>query len=300
MKPIAFLVDKPEGMGSTDVVRQFKRNLPKPFKKIGHFGTLDPFATGLLIIGVNGSQRLSDYVHADYKKVYKAVGLFGVHSDTGDKTGALESNHSVEEVEKLFEGKDKLELEKKWLEEFSNEYFQRPPAYSAAKHKGKNLYEYAREGVIIEKEKVLREVVDFKIIKWDLPRVEFEVTVGIGTYIRVLFEDMAKAIGTTGHLEELRRVQIGPHFVKDANSLETWPKRSLSCEELYKSSEIILNNPLFENKYRNGMKLRTADCASHLNNMEHGWVKSPSGELLGLARRVGEELLVLFNFPQNS
>lgn len=300
MKPIAFLVDKPEGMGSTDVVRQFKRNLPKPFKKIGHFGTLDPFATGLLIIGVNGSQRLSDYVHADYKKVYQAIGIFGVHSDTGDKTGTLENKHSEEEVNNLFENLDKTELEKKWFNEFSKEYFQRPPAYSAAKHKGKNLYEYAREGVIIEKEKVRREVIDFKITKWDLPRVEFEVTVGIGTYIRVLFEDMAKAVGTLGHLTELRRVQIGPHSVKEANDLEVWPKQALSCEELYKGSEIVLNNPESEKKYRNGMKLCALDCAPHLNQMEHGWVKSPSGELLGLARRVGEDLLVLFNFPQNS
>lgn len=300
MKPIAFLVDKPAGMGSTDVVRQFKRNLPKPFKKIGHFGTLDPFATGLLIIGINGSQRLSDYIHADYKKVYKATGLFGVHSDTGDKTGQLESEHSESEVKALFENLDKDELEKKWLEEFSKDYYQRPPAYSAAKHKGKNLYQYAREGVIIEKEKVLREVLDFKIIKWDLPRVEFEVTVGIGTYIRVLFEDMAKAVGTLGHLEELRRTSIGPHFVTVANDLELWPKKSLSCEELYKGAEIILENPEHESKYRNGIKLKATDCAPHLCDNEHGWVKCPSGELLGLARRVEDDLQILFNFPQNS
>jgi tRNA pseudouridine55 synthase len=300
VKPIAFLVDKPEGMGSTDVVRQFKRNLPKPFKKIGHFGTLDPFATGLLIIGVNGSQRLSDYVHADYKKVYRAVGLFGVHSDTGDKTGSLEQKHSDAEIQKSFEEFDKEELEKKWFEQFSHEYFQRPPAFSAAKHKGKNLYEYAREGVIIEKEKVRREVLDFKILKWDLPRIEFEVTVGIGTYIRVLFEDMAKAVGSVGHLEQLRRVSIGPHLVEKACDLELWPKDSLSPEELYLGQEIVLNNPDNEKKYRNGMKLRATDCASHLSDNEHGWVKSPSGELLGLARRVGNDLLVLFNFPQNS
>ena len=295
MNPVAFLVDKPEDMGSTDVVRHFKRNLPKPFKKIGHFGTLDPFATGLLIIGINGAQRLADYLHKDYPKTYRAIGVLGVSSNTGDKTGELVET----ELPKNLGLVDFKDQECKWFERFSKNYLQAPPAYSAAKHKGKNLYEYAREGIIIEKEKVPREVLEFKLINVDLPEIEFEVTVSSGTYIRVLFEDMAKDLGTTGHLEGLRRVKIGPHSIESASTLENCIERPISVCELYQVKDIVLNNENDLKKYVNGMKLSMMDDMRHLGALEAGWVKSPQGELLGLARRVGEELEVLFNFPKN-
>jgi tRNA pseudouridine55 synthase len=296
MKPLVFFVDKPEGMGSTDVVRHFKRNLPKPFKKIGHFGTLDPFATGLLIVGINGAQRLSDYLHRDYPKTYRAIGKIGVSSNTGDKTGEL----TDVEIPKTAYNIDVAVQESLWKERFSAGYLQSPPAYSAAKYKGKNLYEYARKGIIIEKEKVPREVIDFKIIKWELPLIEFEVTVSSGTYIRVLFEDMAKDLDTGGHLDTLRRVQIGPHSVNSAGPLEQWPANSLSVEELYPVQEIILSNPELDKKYRNGMTLNFSDCPQHIVDGDSAWVKTPQGELLGLAHRVGEQVKVLFNFPQSS
>lgn len=294
MKPKAFFIDKPEGMGSTDVVRHFKRNLPKPFKKIGHFGTLDPFATGLLIIGINGAQRLADYLHSEFPKTYRAKGVLGISSNTGDRTGELTSSDLPVISAKA---SDKQE---EWKKTFSKGYMQSPPAYSAAKHKGKNLYEYAREGIIIEKEKVPREILDLKIINWELPHIEFEVTVGSGTYIRVLFEDMAKSLETVGHLEELRRVKIGPHSVEKSSLLENWPPEEVDVCELYPVKEIVLDDPVFLKKYQNGMKLDAKICAGHLSPLEHGWVKSPQGELLGLAKRVGSELQVLFNFPQES
>lgn len=296
MKPTAFFVDKPEGMGSTDVVRHFKRNLPKPFKKIGHFGTLDPFATGLLIVGINGAQRLSDYLHKDFPKTYRAVGKLGVLSNTGDKTGEL----TEVEIPKTIKDVDIQKQEALWIERFSKGYLQSPPAYSAAKHKGKNLYEYARKGIIIEKPKVPREVIDFKIIKWELPFIEFEVTVSSGTYIRVLFEDMAEDLGTSGHLDALRRTQIGPHSVEKAGSLEKWPVEPLTVEELYPVKEIVLTDADLEKKYRNGLSLNANDCAQHIDLEESAWVKTPLGELLGLALRVGNQVKVLFNFPQNS
>ncbi len=296
MNPVAFLVDKPEGMGSTDVVRHFKRNLPKPFKKIGHFGTLDPFATGLLIVGINGAQKLADYLHKDYPKTYRARGVLGISSDTGDKTGELVKSSLPEGIEDL----DFSLQEKKWFEKFSKGYMQAPPAYSAAKHKGKNLYEYARKGIIIEKEKVPRDVLDFKLTKIDLPYIDFEVTVSSGTYIRVLFEDMAGDLGATGHLESLRRIKIGPHLVESASALDDCFEGKIDVCELYKVKDIVLSNEEQLKKYKNGIKLSSIDGMRHLGQQEAGWVKSPRGVLLGLARRVGEDLQVLFNFPKIS
>lgn len=291
MEPKAFFVDKPEGIGSTDVVRQFKRNLPKPFKKIGHFGTLDPFATGLLIIGINGAQRLSDFLHADFPKTYRSLGKLGVASDTGDKTGEL----NEEELPSL--KLDLTALEMKWGEQFSTEYMQKPPMYSATKHKGKNLYEYAREGIKIEKEPVLRKVHQFKIHKIELPYIDFEVTVSSGTYIRVLFEDMAKDLGTVGHLEQLRRVGIGPHSVDSANVYDQWPAEGMSVLKLYPAKEETLESPEILKKYLNGVQLNKEDVVQQLSNGERCWMKSPQGAILGLAKRVDEKIIVEFNFP---
>lgn len=300
MKPTAFFVDKPEGMGSTDVVRHFKRKLPRPFKKIGHFGTLDPFATGLLIIGINGAQRLADYLHRDYPKTYRATGVLGISSDTGDKTGELNGLHTLEEIKAKIQGIDKEKLEADWNKKFSENYMQAPPAYSAAKFKGKNLYEYARAGIIIEKPKVPRSILNLKILSWKLPCIEFEVTVSSGTYIRVLFEDMARDLGTVGHLSQLRRTRVGPHHIDKCQTLESWPIPEFSVEQLFSAKEVVLKDSGLEKKYRNGIKLLIVDCAQHLDDLDYSWVKTDQGELLGLAKRVGEELVTEFNFPQNA
>lgn len=217
--PLVFNVYKPEGMTSTDVVRHFKYHLPKGFGKIGHFGTLDPFADGVLLIAVGQAPRFNNYVHERYPKSYKAIGLLGVESPTGDLTG--DGGEMTTVVCPEFSD-EKLALV---LNSFLGKYEQSPPAFSATKHKGKPLYEWAREGVIIEKPPVLREITHIELISRKGLEIEFLVTASSGTYIRVLFEDIAKKLGTHGALKNLKRVSIGPATSSCAIKEIDWPKR---------------------------------------------------------------------------
>ena len=185
-EPHLFAVDKPKGITSYDVIRKFKKILKRPFGKIGHLGTLDPFASGLLFIGISGATRFSDLIHDRTNKTYLASGLVGVKTDSGDETGniVLEQEGKIDiEVE---------ELSRLWGEKFKGDYFQVPPAYSATKHEGKKLYEYAREGIVIEKKAVRRRIEKIQLFDLKDEVVTFEVTVSKGTYIRTLFEDMLK------------------------------------------------------------------------------------------------------------
>ncbi|MDD0852709.1 hypothetical protein HBN50_06355 [Halobacteriovorax sp. GB3] len=220
--PFLFNVYKPVGVTSFDVIRAFKYNLPKGFGKIGHFGTLDPFAEGVLMVATGPATRLTDRVH-EMTKTYIAKGVLGIHSPTGDLTAKedelIKSDCTFLKEKTLGDFKSTLESK------FQGDYMQVPPHFSATKHEGKALHEWARQGVLIEKEAVKRFIHNIEIIEFDYPHVIFRATVSSGTYIRTLFEDMAKEFATTGALKELCREKIGP--ISMANSIHTdnWPKR---------------------------------------------------------------------------
>ena len=227
--PTVFNVYKPVGITSSDVIYHFKKNLPQGFGKIGHFGTLDPFAEGVLLVGIAGAARLSDYVHRELPKTYRAIGILGQKTSTGDLT--------VSETEVIYD----LEIEKlkdlkfsdleSVLSSFCGIYQQVPPQYSAVKHKGKALYEYARKGVEIIKDPVEREIFSIKLLRFDFPEVEFEVTVSSGTYIRTLFENIAEKLHTYGVLKSLKRVSVGHVHIEKSLLKENWPKKE-SCFNL--------------------------------------------------------------------
>lgn len=196
--PFFFKVDKPKGITSFDVIRQFKRKLPKNIGKIGHFGTLDPFATGLLVIGIGPATRLNQYTQISTKE-YIATGRLGHLSPTGDFDT---EDGTIEKVDIPSMSFDDV---KTALQSFVGPYMQAPPAFSATKHEGKPLHEWAREGVIIEKPPVERHIHEVELLELDDDKVIFRVSVSSGTYIRVLFDDLAKKLGTRGALEDLRR-----------------------------------------------------------------------------------------------
>ena len=216
------IIDKPAGFTSHDVVAKVRKILG--IKRVGHTGTLDPFATGVLVIMVGRATRLAQFLDKD-KKSYRALMRLGSSTDTGDKTG-----------EKKNEEKRKLrEIEEKELKDvfrsFIGESNQTPPMYSAKKIEGKKLYELARQGIEIE-----RKPVRIKISRLEaIPRengevftsnedgtidVSFAVTCSAGTYIRVLAEDIAKDLGTFAHLVELRRTSAGAFDIEQAITLE--------------------------------------------------------------------------------
>lgn len=203
-----FLVDKPVGLSSFAVIKRVKRILG--IKKVGHAGTLDPFATGLLIVCAGRpATRLIDSFMGGVKG-YEAVLQLGVATDTLDPEGVVTAIDPVPELT------DK-EIDR-CLQSFKGEGLQAPPAYSAVKYKGKPLYHYARKGVIIVKPPRKIQIFSIDFISYDLAtgQMKFSVLCGKGVYIRVLADDIAKKLGTSGHLVGLRRTRCGNFTVDRA------------------------------------------------------------------------------------
>lgn len=293
--PLIFNVFKPKGFTSFQIVSHWKRNLPKGFGKIGHFGTLDPFASGILMIGISGANRFNDLIHEHLPKTYRAIGELGKETNTGDVDGEVKTTLSEDHPELLKLRKlNAKELEECLKQKFIGDYFQRPPAYSATKHKGIPLYKWAREkGVEIIKDPVKRFIHDLEIIKFEYPFVEFRAKVGTGTYIRTLFEDWAKHLGVVGYLKELEREKIGDINLKDSILEENWPQRGapFNCkahkpQEILPFSEIYLDSE-WSKKYFNGISFRMDDKFQIINGKlapdNKYWVFGGEKKLIGLA-----------------
>ena len=204
------LIDKPRGWTSHDVVAKVRSSVGG---KVGHAGTLDPMATGLLVLGIGGATRLLRFVQ-DADKEYLATALFGVATDSLDADGAILSREpmsvTAEEVDVA-------------LKRFRGEIMQIPPMVSARKVEGRRLYELAREGKVVEREArpvtIHRlELVD--LAPSDYPEVTFRTVCSTGTYVRTLADDLARTLGGRAHLTALRRVRIGALDVSDAVSID--------------------------------------------------------------------------------
>lgn len=205
-----FLVDKPEGLTSFAVVRRIRWLLG--IKKVGHAGTLDPFATGLLIVcaGRAATRQIDQFMVG--RKTYLARLQLGVETSTLDPEGAISATHIVPPLEKG-------DLDR-WLQPHVGPQFQVPPPFSAAKHKGKPLYVYARQGVLIQKEAKPIEIFRLDCLAYDATNQQLTVLVECskGTYIRVLAADIGRAIGCGAYLMSLRRTRSGPFAVDDCLS----------------------------------------------------------------------------------
>ena len=231
LPPLVLNVYKPPGVTSQKVVAKLKRELRGQVKKIGHFGTLDPFAEGLLLIGINGAQRLNDFVHNDYTKTYVAHGLLGVETDTGDPEGEVLQRDETEYFRKEISKFTEPFLQEFLTKEFLGEYWQSPHKFSAAKFQGRALHEWARAGVEIEKPQVKRHVHKIEVLSFDFPKLVIRFEVSSGTYIRSLFADCAKRLGTLGSLEGLVRERVGAISYQDKEQeLDQLLKNSLSPE----------------------------------------------------------------------
>lgn len=203
------VVDKPVDITSAKVVAIVKRVFGA--RKAGHAGTLDPFATGVLVCALNRATRLSRFfLHGD--KTYRGRMVLGVETDTQDATGA------VTRVERL------PALSKSAIEEafrrFEGEIEQAPPAYSALKHEGTPLYKFARRGTPIQKAPRRVTIRRLEIFEVRLPEIGFEVTCSGGTYVRTLCADIGRALGCGGHLKALRRIESSGFNIAEAVSLE--------------------------------------------------------------------------------
>jgi tRNA pseudouridine55 synthase len=209
-----FLVDKPVDITSFKVVSRLRRILK--IKKVGHAGTLDPFATGLLIVcaGRPATKLISRFM--DGEKEYMATLRLGVETETQDTEGAVIRQSLVGDI-------SRAEIEN-CLQKFRGRQLQIPPAYSALKHKGKPLYYYARKGIEITKEarevniSILEHVEGFGDVTGDQTDLAIRVVCSKGTYIRTLGADIGKALGCGAHLVQLRRIRSGCFLVSESLS----------------------------------------------------------------------------------
>lgn len=202
-------INKPKDITSQDAVTMVKRILK--VKKAGHTGTLDPLATGLLIICIDRATRLASYFSC-LDKEYKAVMKLGETTDTQDAYGKITDKSDTDNV-------DQNSIEDT-LKSFEGTSLQHPPMFSALKHKGRSLYKYARQG--IEVERSLREITIHSIglMNIDLPYVTFKVRCSKGTYIRTLCHDVGQKLGVGAHMLELERTAIGPFNLGNGLTLE--------------------------------------------------------------------------------
>jgi tRNA pseudouridine55 synthase len=202
-------VDKPAGLTSHDAVQRVRRSLRT--KQVGHTGTLDPFATGLLVVLVGRATRLAQFLESEVK-TYLATARLGVRTDTDDLTGAVLEERPVAGIG--------IGLVREALAAFAGRQRQRPPAYSAKHVGGERSYRLARRGAAVEPAETTVTVHRIELVAWDPPSVTFRATVSAGTYLRAIGRDLGDRLGVGGHLTALRREAIGGLRVEDAVRLE--------------------------------------------------------------------------------
>ncbi len=313
-RPTVFNIFKPVGKTSYDVVRSLKKSLPKDYGKIGHFGTLDPFACGVLLVGIAGAARLNEYIHSELPKTYLAIGKLGIQTDSGDPTSPIINQDDSDYINKTIAKFDKVFIENFLRQKFIGNYLQSPPKHSATKFQGRPLHEWARNGVEIKKEKVQRTIYKLEVVKYVFPYLSIRFEVSSGTYIRTLFEDCANELGTIGSLVALVRESIGSMHIKDSlnlldgmnniesKSIEDVMKIGLPIEKVLPWDSIFLDDAL-SFKFNNGVSLNTkmikkvkrtsVNNSSHLNQQsKNRWVFSNNSErLLGFAQESDDAIL---------
>jgi tRNA pseudouridine55 synthase len=196
--------NKPSGRTSFSVVGQVRRGTGE--RRVGHAGTLDPLATGVLLVCLGPAVRVTEYL-MDLPKVYRGAVRLGVETDTYDAEGKVVATHDVEVSEPAL---------REALSRFAGEIEQRPPAHSAVKVGGKRAYERARKGEDVEMKARTVRIDRAELIRYEPPEAEIEVECGRGTYLRSIAHDLGRALGCGGHLSSLVRMQIGPFRVEDA------------------------------------------------------------------------------------
>jgi tRNA pseudouridine55 synthase len=210
------LVDKPKGVTSHDVIDAVRGITG--VEKVGHAGTLDPIATGLLVVGVgrDATKKLGNISKSSHKE-YEAEIVLGEERDTLDAEGAV-----IKKSDKIVSKGQVLEV----LKSFKGTYYQTPPKYSAVKIKGKKAYELARRGVAFKLPPRKVEVFEIKPLSYKFPVLRFRTKVSSGTYIRSLARDIGKKLGTGAYLANLRRLKVGQFSVKEAVSLAVMNKNN--------------------------------------------------------------------------
>ena len=278
------IIDKPTGITSHDVVARVRRTLKT--KRVGHTGTLDPFATGVMVILVGKATRLAQFLDKDEKE-YEAVIRFGFETDTGDSTGRPKPEAERRNEDEVAKGLRAVNWELV-LSGFSGEIEQTPPMYSAKKVEGKKLYELARKGIEIERKPVTVNIHKLEILDSavrDPQSAVLRVVCSAGTYIRTLAEDIGREIGLGAHLTELRRTRAGRFTLHQAVTLDEL-QGSAESAKLLAIETAVEHLPEFElredrvPKTLNGMSTR--ELSGRFTVGETVRMTSPDGALVAI------------------
>ncbi len=281
------IVDKPSGVTSHDVVAGVRR--ATGVRKCGHAGTLDPMATGVVVVAVGSVTRLIRYVQ-DAEKEYLASAVFGVATDTLDADG--------EEIERKEMNVDQRQVENA-ARGFIGEIEQVPPMVSALKHHGRRLYELAREGIEVERRSRTVFIDEFEITATGPPPhpvVDFRVVCGKGTYVRVLADDLARACGGRAHLVALRRTRIGGLGLDRAISLEgldRWEEAALTPAAALGHLPAVTVDADVAPLVQNGRRVEVATTGHEVVR-----VLDETGRLLAVSRPEGGRLVPEVVVPQ--
>jgi tRNA pseudouridine55 synthase len=262
------LIDKPAGWTSHDVVAKVRAALGT--RKVGHAGTLDPMATGLLVLGVGRATRLLRFL-GDLPKTYEGAGVLGVETTTLDAEGDVTRTAPVDVDERTL---------RRALAELIGEIEQVPPAYSAVKVGGRKLYEAARKGERLEARPRRVRVDGFELTAFRSPSFAFRVRCSSGTYVRSLVADAGRGLGCGAHLTALRRTSVGPFRVEDASPPDA-PGRLLPLERAVQHLAEVELHPEEARVAVHGCCLGPAGIAGPYRAV------APDGRLIGIYRDEG-------------
>lgn len=243
------VINKPKNCTSHDVVRKAKKILNE---KVGHTGTLDPNATGVLPLLVGKGTQISKYL-INHDKTYEAVLKLGEKTDTADIEGKIIETKKVQPSDLEKENVEKV------LKALIGKQEQTPPIYSAIKVKGKKLYEYARSGENVEIEPRTIEIYDLELIKIKNKEITYKVHCSKGTYIRTLCEQIAEKLETVGYMKELKRTQVGEFKIEDSVTIEELEnnveKNLITIEKYFENCKKINLNAKKLQLFLNGVQL---------------------------------------------
>jgi tRNA pseudouridine55 synthase len=218
------VIDKPYEWTSADVVRKIKFQLRKcgyPKIKIGHAGTLDPLATGILLVCIGRATKQVEALQAEEKE-YVAELMLGATTPSGDMEHEVDQTYPTEHI--------KREMVEEALKSLTGEREQLPPLYSAKKVQGVRAYEFARAGEEVELKKALINIYEMELLEWDMPRIKIRVRCSKGTYIRSLAFEIGEAVQSGAYLTSLRRTRSGGYTVEKSHTLDDFMEKLRECE----------------------------------------------------------------------
>ncbi len=277
---IVINLDKPKGISSQQAVSRIKRIFG--LKKAGHAGTLDPIATGILLVCTGEATKITRFL-SDLDKEYLAVMKLGEKTDTYDAEGIV-----TERIEGFSLQKDEVE---KAARMFTGAIEQSPPMFSAVKIKGRPLYKLARKGITVERAKRLVNVHSIEITAFDLPFVELRISCSKGTYVRSLCHDIGEVLGVGAHVVDLRRTRTGDFSAGDSVTIDALgaavpkciPKSRSVSEALNHLGEIVLTHADFV-RARQGLPFRFR--GANILSGDFVRVKDPTGALFAIGKAV--------------